>query len=101
MGAEYNLRASHNRPPVLKRDPFHSAGQSNSQGWSDSVGEIDIKNGKQSIKGILLGGSEPMAILNGRIVKIGDQIDEFIVTAIDEDGIIISNMEEVMRIPFK
>ena len=52
------------------------------------------------LHGVLI-SSEPMAIINKKIVKVGDRIDEFIVTIIDEDGVTLSNRDGEIKIHLK
>lgn len=53
------------------------------------------------VKGVLLGGNDPMALLGDRIVKIGDKIDAHIITDINRKGILLSYGDRVVQIPLE
>lgn len=59
----------------------------------------NIKNLK--VKGVLLDGKRSTALIGYRIVKIGDRIDEFIVTDITRSGVILSKGDEVIQLYFE
>lgn len=43
-----------------------------------------------TVQGIIWGGSIPQAIINNKVVKVGDKIEEAEITAIGKDGIEVS-----------
>lgn len=103
-------------PPSLSRNPFVSAPEgrmkritvtsdhqpdapkkgNRSYGQSRTGDVKDLK-----VKGVLLNGERPSALVGYRIVKIGDRIDEFIVTDITHAGVTLSNGDAVIQLYFE
>jgi hypothetical protein len=44
-----------------------------------------------SLKGTIVGGEKPIAIINGRFVHVGDQVGEYRVVRIDKDEVLLSS----------
>jgi len=115
-------------PPSLSRNPFISAPYGrmdkrpiNSEIQSDinATGKSEKNPGslqkadkieeanKESIikelrvKGVLLDGNDPVALLGDRIVKIGDKIGAHIITDINRKGILLSHGDKIILIPLE
>jgi len=115
-------------PPSLSRNPFISAPygrmdkspiKSEPQPDINTIGKSEKNPGSLQkadkieeankediikelrVKGVLLGGNDPMALLGDRIVKIGDKIDAHIITDINRKGILLSYGDRVVRIPLE
>ena len=115
-------------PPSLSRNPFISAPYGRMDKRSiNSETQTDIntigKSGESSgslkkadkieeankediikelrVKGVLLSGNDPMALLGDRIVKIGDKIDAHIITDINRKGILLSHGDKIILIPLE
>jgi len=115
-------------PPSLSRNPFISAPYGrmdkrpiNSEIQSDinATGKSEKNPGslqkadkieeanKESIikelrvKGVLLDGNDPLALLGDRIVKIGDKIGAHIITDINRKGILLSHGDKIILIPLE
>ncbi len=102
--------------PSLSRNPFASApdGQRERITVKGDTPPDALKKGSRSygqnrtgnvkdlkVKGVLLDGKHPMALVGYRIVKIGDRIDEFIVTDIKRSGVTLSKGDEVVQLYFE
>jgi len=79
------------RPPVQYeafqlRDPFKSALPK-----KGGVGDEDLKGGPPalSVTGVLWGSKVPQAIINGKVVKAGDVIQNAEIIAIDKEGVTV------------
>src|SRR3990172_2678294 len=53
------------------------------------------------VKGVLLDGNDPLALLGDRIVKIGDKIWAHIITDINRKGILLSHGDKIILIPLE
>ena len=49
-----------------------------------------------SLKGTIVGGEKPIAIINGRFVHVGDQVGEYRVVRIDKDEVLLSSGEHAI-----
>ena len=55
-----------------------------------------------SIEGIMLGGDgQNLAIINGRIVKVNDNVGQFIVSEITKDTVILTKGQEKFELKLK
>ena len=115
-------------PPSLSRNPFISAPygrmdkspiKSEPQPDINTIGKSEKNPGslqkadkieeanKESIikelrvKGVLLDGNDPVALLGDRIVKIGDKIGAHIITDINRKGILLSHGDKIILIPLE
>lgn len=61
--------------------------------------EVIIKDLR--VKGVLLSGDNPMALVGDRIVKIGDKIGAHIITDINREGILLSHGNKIILIPLE
>jgi hypothetical protein len=50
------------------------------------------------VQGLIWGGSFPQAIVNNKIVKVGDTVDGANVTAIDKDGVTVLFQEREYKL---
>lgn len=53
------------------------------------------------VKGVLLDGNDPMALLGDRIVKVGDRVAAHIITDINRKGILLSHGDKIILIPLE
>ena len=67
---------------VLKRDPFSNV---------PVFTQAKVSAGGTSLSGILWDGIKPMAVINGKIVKAGDSVDNNTVVSIKKDRVILNN----------
>lgn len=49
-----------------------------------------------SLKGTIVGGKKPIAIINGRFVHVGDLVGEYRVVRIDKDKVLLSSGEHAI-----
>src|SRR3989304_6237771 len=61
--------------------------------------EVIIK--ELRVKGVLLSGNDPMALVGDRIVKIGDKIGAHIIKDINRKGILLSHGNKIILIPLE
>jgi len=54
---------------------------------SETIKPVDITPPSLTIQGIIWGGVLPQAVINGKVVKVGDTIEEAKITNISKDGI--------------
>lgn len=80
---------SDNQPDAMKK-----GNRSYGQNRNEKVKDLKVK-------GVLLDGKHPMALVGYRIVKIGDRIDEFIVTDIKRSGVTLSKGGTVIQLYFE
>jgi len=66
---------------VLKRDPFTGAVIT-----ADKKVEATL-----SLSGILWDKSRPLAVINGKIAKVGDRVDNSVIVDIKQDRVILSD----------
>lgn len=103
-------------PPPISRNPFVKAPHGRMEKTSRKEQDSNIiKKGDNSlrtntaenitegikVKGVLLDGDYPIALLGHRIVKIGNRVGEFIVTDITRMGITLSMGEKVIQLPLE
>jgi hypothetical protein len=59
------------------------------------VEQISAPTGAFELKGIIIGGKQPMAIINDKFVRIGEKIGEYIIVSIDPNEVLLkSGMHE-------
>ena len=70
---------------------------------ADKIEEInkEVIINELKVKGVLLGGNDPMALLEGRIVRIGDKIGAHTITDINRKGILLSHGDKIILIPLE
>ena len=115
-------------PPSLSRNPFISAPygrmdkrpiNSETQPDINTIGKSGESSGSLKkadkieeankediikelrVKGVLLSGNDPMALVGDRIVKIGDKIGAHIITDINRKGILLSYGDKIILIPLE
>ena len=115
-------------PPSLSRNPFISAPygrmdkrpiNSETQPDINTIGKSGESSGSLKkadkieeankediikelrVKGVLLSGNDPMALVGDRIVKIGDKIGAHIITDINRKGILLSHGDKIILIPLE
>ncbi len=82
---------SSNPEMITKRD----------EGISQGADKGEDTSRKLKVKGVILGGNSPMALLGHRIVKTGDKIDDFIVIDINHTGVSLSKGNKVIQLSFE
>jgi len=102
--------------PPLSRNPFITPADGRRERISikSDVQQDTPKKGNQSygqkrplniedlkVSGILLDGKNPSALIGHRIVKIGDRIDDYIVTEIQYSGVTLSKEEMIIHLNFE
>lgn len=78
--------------PAGSRDPFQSPiRMQNDQAGVTAPESIDQQNPIKSLKvqGVIWGGELPQAIINNKVLKIGDTIESFRIVGIDRDGVTV------------
>jgi len=95
------------RPPLeydagKERDPFGDAPQSEkSSGLDGQAATQALPLPSFNIQGLLWGGRLPQAIINGKVVKVGDVIEGAQITEIKKEGIVLfyDNRNYTLRSP--
>lgn len=67
---------------VLKRDPFSN---------SPVLAQMRPSSAGASLSGIIWDQIKPMAVINGKIVKAGDRVDNDTVVIIKKDRVVLNN----------
>ncbi len=81
------------------RDPFGIGSTETSNAGATAVKAPPIASLK--LDGIVWGGFEPRAIINGKMVKAGDQVSGFEIVEIKKDGVRLSRDGEEQILPQK
>ncbi len=72
---------------LLPMEPPESIAQGASPGRTQPARQASIP--PLSLQGVLWGGAEPQAIINGEVYRVGDRIDEVRITGIDRRGVTV------------
>lgn len=70
-------------------DPFQSC-IPETEGSESQAGEPEVPLPSLTIQGLIWGGNFPQAIVNNKVVKIGDAVEGAEITSIDKGGITVS-----------
>ncbi|MDD5347742.1 MAG: hypothetical protein PHT59_03920 [Candidatus Omnitrophica bacterium] len=81
-----------------RRDPFKDSLPIDLPMTVEPAAE-DVKPPEMTIQGIFWGGQFPQAIVNEKIIKVGDTIQEATVVGIDKEGITIRVSNREFRMP--
>ena len=83
------------------RDPFKKPESLSTQKPEVSGTQVTQEKPLPSltVQGLIWGGSFPQAIINNKVVKIGDTIDKVSIINIDKDGVTVSFEETEYRLP--
>lgn len=61
----------------------------NQEGLGEEAGGLESGKGDLALQGIIWNGKESLAIINGKVVGVGDMIRSAKVLAINEDGVVL------------
>lgn len=96
-----------NTPPPISRNPFVSAPfgrmvkapvKSETNPGSQRPVRIGDISKDLKVRGLLLDGDNPVALIGRRVVKIGDRFDEFTITDIKPAGITLTKGDQVIKL---
>lgn len=94
--------------PAITRNPFVSAPYgrmsktptgtgTNTDTGSTKKDSADVPLKSLRLRGVLISSEKAAALLSHKIVKIGDMIEDYIVTEITDDGVTLSKGDIVIR----
>jgi hypothetical protein len=96
------LRPSLDYDAGNEKDPFGEAPeQPKSQGKDAQTGTAALPLPSMNIQGLIWGGKFPQAIINGKVVKIGEVIEGAQIIEINKEGVVLSydNRNYTLRSP--
>ena len=83
-----------------KRDPFKTyLKDSESASEEAPEGEVEIKLPELVVNGIIWGGKFPQAIINDKVVKVGDEIEGAKIKQISKDGVVVLFSSKTYTLP--
>lgn len=81
-----------------RRDPFwkliSSSGTINNYEAELMVSDLELQ-------GIMSGAAGNIAMINGKIVKVNDQVGQFVITEITDDWVILQKEQQVFKLKLK
>jgi hypothetical protein len=88
--------------PQVPRDPFRDLflpgrgsviGEGDGSGTPESVSVASLK-----LRGVVMGGGKPVALINDEFLRLGDTISEYQVIRIDEKEVLLDSGIEIFRL---